>query len=170
MSEEETTQKKVTPEQLAVSENQTREHIATVQHYMRRFAFALLERAEAHDQSKLAEPEASAFALANSGDFLKNTTYGSDEYKESIRKHLGPALEHHYAANRHHPEHYEHGINQMDLVDVVEMFCDWKAAGERHADGCIRKSIEINKDRFDIEPQLVDVLRSTASTLEAMDW
>lgn len=117
-------QTKATPEQLAVSENQTREHIARVQHYMRRFAVALLERAEMHDRSKLAEPEASAFALANAGEFLKGTTYGSDEYKERIKTHLGPALAHHYHAegNGHHPEHYENGINQMDLLDLVEMF------------------------------------------------
>jgi len=159
-----------TAEELAVSENQTREHIATVQHYMRRFAMALLQRAEEHDQSKLREPEASAFAISNAGGFLHGVTYGSDEYKERIRTHLGPALTHHYENNSHHPEFHEHGVNQMDLLDLVEMFVDWKAAGERHKDGSIRKSIKINTERFDLEPQLVDILNSTASTLEAMDW
>jgi hypothetical protein len=158
-----------TPEQLAVSENQTREHISRVQHYMMRFAFKLLARAEIHDASKLAEPEATPFALANAGEFLKGCTYGSDEYKERIKTHLGPALEHHYANNPHHPEHHDNGINDMDLLLLVEMFCDWKAAGERHADGCIHKSIEINTERFGLEPQLVDILKQTADSL-GKDW
>lgn len=45
-----------------------------------------------------------------------------------------------------------------------------KAAGERHADGCIKKSIEINKDRFGIEPQLVDILTRTAESLRDEEW
>jgi len=163
-------QTEATPEQLAISENQTREHIARVQHYMRRFAVALLQRAEEHDASKLIEPEATPFAIANSGGFLKGVTYGSEEYKASIREHLGPALTHHYENNSHHPEYHEHGVNQMDLLDLVEMFIDWKAAGERHDDGCIKRSIEINTERFNLEPQLVDILNSTAETLKSMDW
>ena len=31
-------------------------------------------------------------------------TYGSDEYKACLTE-MKPALDHHYAANRHHPEH-----------------------------------------------------------------
>jgi hypothetical protein len=58
----------------------------------------------------------------------------------------------------------------MDLGDMVEMFCDHVAACERHADGCIRKSIEINKDRFKLDPQVVDILESTAFSLEHGSW
>lgn len=32
-------------------------------------------------------------------------------------------------------------VNGMDLLDVLEMLVDWKAAGERHKDGCIYKSL-----------------------------
>ena len=163
---------KATKEQLAISENQTREHIARVQHYMRRFAVALLERAEVHDQSKLEEPEATAFALANEGGFLKGVTYGSPEYKTRIKEYLGPALQHHYENNSHHPEYHENKTSGMDLLDLVEMFIDWKSAGERHADGCIFKSIEINAEdeRFGLESQVVDILTNTAESLKAEEW
>lgn len=30
----------------------------------------------------------------------------------------------------------------MNLIDIVEMFCDWKAASERQLDGNLLKSIE----------------------------
>lgn len=56
-------------------------------------------------------------------------------------------------------------INDMNLLDIVEMLCDWKAASERHNDGNIRKSIEINANRFGLSPQLVKILENTADLL-----
>lgn len=40
--------------------------------------------------------------------------------------------------------------------------CDWKAASMRHEDGDIRKSIEKNTKRFNLSPQLVNILKNTA--------
>lgn len=59
----------------------------------------------------------------------------------------------------------DHGINGMNLIDLIEMICDWKAASERHADGDIFKSIEINSKRFNITPQLKQILLNTAKSL-----
>jgi hypothetical protein len=70
-----------------------------------------------------------------------------------------------YQKNSHHPEHYENGVNGFDLFDLMEMFFDWKAAGERHADGNIYKSIEINKDRFKLSEQTVNIFTNTAKRL-----
>jgi hypothetical protein len=74
---------------------------------------------------------------------------------------LKPALDHHYANNSHHPQFYKNGIDGMNLLDLVEMFFDWKAATERTKDGDIRKSIEINSTRFNISPQLVSIFVNT---------
>lgn len=52
-------------------------------------------------------------------------------------------------------------INQMNLFDLIEMFIDWTAACQRHADGDINKSIEVNTTRFTLSPQLVEILRNT---------
>jgi hypothetical protein len=49
----------------------------------------------------------------------------------------------------------------MTLVDVMEMLVDWKAASERHDDGDIERSLEINEDRFGLSPQLVAILYNT---------
>ncbi len=54
----------------------------------------------------------------------------------------------------------------MNLIDLVEMLCDWKAASMRHHDGNIRRSIEINGDRFGLSPQLVRILENTADLLD----
>jgi hypothetical protein len=91
---------------------------------------------------------------------LAGTTYGSDEYKQLLAE-LKPALDHHYAINRHHPEHYENGIRGMNLVDLVEMFCDWYAASKRHDDGDIMKSIAINQKRFGYSDDLKAIFENT---------
>lgn len=75
---------------------------------------------------------------------------------------MGVGLKHHYAANRHHPEHFPDGVNDMTLVDVLEMLADWKAATERHADGNLRQSLDIQRNRFQLSDQLVAILRNTA--------
>ena len=45
------------------------------------------------------------------------------------------------------------------------MFFDWKAATERHDNGNIFKSIEINKKRFEMSDQLCDIFTNTATRL-----
>ena len=133
-------------------------HIHNVQRRLLRVVEILIRRAHMHDQSKLMPPEVSIFTEFTPK--LAASTYGSPEY-EQFRKEMGPALAHHYAKNSHHPEHYKDGINDMDLLDLVEMLCDWKAATERHNDGNINKSLEINAKRFGIETQLAKVLDNT---------
>jgi Family of unknown function (DUF5662) len=142
---------------------ETMRHIHTVQRFLSEFVVDLLRRADAHDQSKLVSPEVEAFTEYTPK--LATTTYGSEEY-ECVRKALGPALAHHYAKNRHHPEHFPDGVNGMTLMDLVEMFCDWKAATMRHNDGNLLKSIELNTERFGLSPQLRKILENTAEALD----
>jgi hypothetical protein len=146
------------------STKDTKAHIARVGTLLHKFAQGLHYRAITHDASKLKEPEKSAFDAAT--PTLAGTTYGSDEYYTALAK-LKPALEHHYANNSHHPEHYKDGVAGMDLYDLVEMFLDWKAASERHDDGDIWLSIEKNEERFDLSPQLKSILINTANEMFA---
>lgn len=196
----------------------TLDHIKRVNSLLLDCCLNLAERGRVHDASKLQEPEKSTFDVCTLK--LKAMAYGSDEYKAALAE-LKPALDHHYAANSHHPEHYprrvttplghtlraiakdqkdraelaclhtdekhaaselvkaadfievtaeqmEAPINGMDLFDVMEMLMDWKAATERMANGGdIRRSLEINRDRFKIAPQLEAVL---ANTIRRMGW
>ena len=137
-------------------------HIKRVGQLLTEAASELIRRANVHDNSKLKSPEKELFDEYTPK--LKTCTYGSPEYKEFLSG-LKVALDHHYKNNSHHPEHYENGINGFDLFDLIEMFFDWKAATERHSDGDIAKSIEINKDRFGMSDQLCDILMNTASKL-----
>jgi hypothetical protein len=151
----------LTLEQRATN-HETFRHIERVRNLLNACVVELLKRGELHDQTKLESPEVEVFAEYTPR--LAGCTYGSDEYKGFLEA-IKPALQHHYAHNRHHPEHHEHGVNDMNLIDLVEMLCDWKAASERHNDGNIKKSIEINTDRFGLSWQLAKILENTADVL-----
>jgi hypothetical protein len=125
-----------------------------------------LDRSTCHDRSKTEPPEVEVFDEFTPK--LKNSTYGSAEYKGFLEA-MGDGLKHHYANNRHHPEHFANGVNDMTLVDLIEMLADWKAATERHDDGDLAKSLEIQRERFGISDQLVAILRNTAEHFGWLD-
>jgi Family of unknown function (DUF5662) len=58
------------------------------------------------------------------------------------------------------------GVSQMNLFDLLEMLIDWQCACKRHADGDVNKSIEINRDRFSMSPQLVQIFKNTVPWIE----
>lgn len=136
----------------------TLQHIKKVSSLITKMVYELLGRMQIHDATKLRSPEKEIFDIYTPK--LKDSTYGSEEYKNFL-KEMSKALENHYALNSHHPEHYLKGIEDMDLLDLIEMLCDWKAATERHANGDIYKSLEINKKRFEISEQLIKILENT---------
>lgn len=142
---------------------ETMRHIRTVGKYVNLMIRELLDRAEEHDESKLHPPEVEGFTKYT--DKLAASTYNSPEYN-GFKKSMGEALEHHYAVNRHHPEHFPEGVNDMSLIDLVEMFCDWKAATLRHNNGNLLKSIETNAERFGISPQLKNIFENTAKLFD----
>lgn len=142
----------------------TLEHIGKVQARIHECTNTLIVRADRHDASKLAEPEKSAYDRLMEFKSSHEMVYGSADYAEGL-KILGPALDHHYAHNTHHPQHYENGIAGMSLLDLIELMCDWKAAGERFAGGNIADSLAHNKERFGISDQLYSVLENTVKEL-----
>lgn len=142
---------------------ETQKHIENVRKYIRFMIDKMDMRGVKHDASKLESPEVEIFAELTPK--LAETTYGSEEYNNFIER-LKPALEHHYASNRHHPEHFVNGINDMTLIDIIEMFCDWKASTLRQHDGNLLKSIEQNAERFNIDGQLKQIFVNTARMLD----
>ena len=144
---------------IAECQVETQKHIEKVRKYIRFLTDKLTTRGVEHDATKLQSPEVELFAEYT--DQLKNLEYNSEEYKASLAA-LKPALDHHYATYRHHPEHFADGVNDMNLIDLCEMVADWKAASERQNGGNLIKSIEINAKRFNIDAQLKQILLNTA--------
>ena len=145
------------------SREDTEKHIKRVGEYLSKCINELSHRAEMHDYDKLNDETEKAM-FDEYTPKLKHCTYGSEEYKSYLAG-LKPALVIHYKNNRHHPEHFKKGIQEMNLIDILEMICDWKASSERHEDGDIYRSIEINQMRFSYSYELVQLLKNTADFL-----
>jgi len=165
-------------------------HIEAVRNHLNLCIREILNRAEQHDQSKLQSPEREAFDEFTSK--LRGSTYGSPEYKQFLEDLKFP-LTHHYANNRHHPEHFTGtacdqcgndeanpcicggprrsiaGIRGMNLIDVLEMICDWRSSSMRHADGDIFKSLRLNQERFGYSDDLAQIIFNTVRWLVSQD-
>lgn len=140
------------------SREDTKQHIRQVRVFTEKIAEAIIDRGDCHDQSKLQSLEKEIFDEYTPK--LAETTYGSEEYKTYLEE-MKVALKHHYSKNRHHPEYHPNGIHDMNLVDLIEMLCDWKAATMRHNDGNIMESIEINQERFGYDDGIKQLMINT---------
>lgn len=138
----------------------TLRHSLRVAELMGELIKELLDRSIRHDLSKTREPERAVYD--DVVPRLRAAAYGSPEYQTLVDA-MGEGLRHHYAHNRHHPEHFPDGVNGMTLVDLVEMLADWKAATERTSPlGDLADSLPVNAERFAIAPQLMEILENTA--------
>jgi len=54
----------------------------------------------------------------------------------------------------------------MNLIDLLEMLCDWKAATLRHNTGDIYKSLELNQKRFGYSNEIKSLFKNTIDWLE----
>ena len=144
------------------SARDTIKHAHQVHQLARIFVTQLMKSVSNHDMSKLFAPEKDLFDKFTPR--LNELEYGSIEYQEALDS-LKPALDHHYANNPHHPEHFENGISGMTLMDLIEMFCDWKAASMRHRTGNFPHSIAHNEVRFDMPEELAEMFQNTTKVL-----
>ncbi len=140
------------------SKDATIAHILRVRKLIEEVRLQLLLRGQEHDKSKLQEPEKPMFDKET--PLLKTLKYGTPEYQDSLDR-LKPALDHHYATYRHHPEHFPDGVNDMNLIDLMEMFVDWMAASERTKEGNKLSSVRIGAGRFKLSDQLAIIMENT---------
>lgn len=144
------------------SEKDTRTHILWVGVRLNEAIYNLEERRRTHDLSKLEEPELSGYDGLSQA--LQGLTYGTPEYRAAFAP-FKEIIQHHYASNTHHPEHWANGIEDMSLLDIIEMLADWKAASER-GNGDFKHSLEVSIARFHLDDdRLGEILTNTAKEL-----
>jgi len=150
-------------------------HKLHVARFMSSIAGRLLWRAVVHDLSKYGKTEREIYARVT--PLFKEHPYGSEGYKDVVAQ-LGPALEHHYAANRHHPEHFsvrkdtaDTGMGHMNVIDAVEMLCDWKAASMRRKNVDFLEQLkEQRKDRDCEYRSIADLRKVLERTAKDLGW
>ena len=150
----------------------TFQHIARVRELLGMFAIQMIRRGDVHDASKFLPVELGP--LQEMQDIIDRdgpALPGSDEYKRRTEL-LGPMIDHHRRNNSHHPEFHEfenggdcmHGINGMDLFDLVEMFFDWRAAN-LDRDAGAPMSLSFSCEKYHITGPLRHILFNTAENL-----
>jgi hypothetical protein len=138
------------------------DHKRRVAGYMQIVANELFRRATVHDNSKFSPEEFEPYDQAFPN--FKKYAFGSEELK-AVYESIQPALQHHFQENDHHPEHFAAGVNDMGLIPLIEMVCDWLAASHRSQTG-IAKGLEINKEKYHIDEQLHGIIAHTVAELQ----
>lgn len=138
-------------------------HIGMVRFYLTQAIANLQHRLLHHDDSKLVEPERSAYEGLD--EAIAGIEFGTEEYRRAIRQHLGPALQHHYAHNSHYPDHYENGVNGMTLFDLIEMLCDLRAACDEKDKPAI--DLDANRRMHQMSDEVYGILQNT---IREMGW
>lgn len=103
-------------------------------HNMFDVSLQLAQRAVLHDQSKLYEPEYVPYVwrvyrtewLRNNKQDQRFFVFYSDH---TLDQAIRDAVVHHVTHNRHHPE-WHLDPDEMSLVDIGEMVCDWYAMSQ----------------------------------------
>lgn len=139
----------------------TIDHIQRVQTLLSEIIVDLQARVVMHDRSKLLPPEMEGYAGLK--DALNGLEYGTDEYCAALEP-FKTIINHHYLQNDHHPEHFQAGIDDMDLLQIIEMVCDWKAASTRNSESLI-PSLGASFERFGIGEQLGLIIHNTVTVL-----
>jgi len=143
------------------NKEKTLEHIRKVQLLLKYFLDKLTERSENHDISKLVDEESEVYSKE-----VINTIHAFDhpEYEHYLNK-IRISIETHYSKNRHHPEHFSNSINDMNLIDIIEMFCDWCSCSSLDQDLSIKDQLMRNKRRYNISEQLNTIFLNTAKVI-----
>lgn len=158
------------------------QHCNLVRECIETFTNFLHRRGAIHDNSKYYEDEFEGFTYFNTID--PNLVYNSPGYKEAmekIRPYTKKAIKLHYSRNSHHPEYHDN-IEDMSLLDLIEMVCDWKSASYTY-NSSIKDPIDKNKlfvknvntlkvkykftdAQLWVIDEVIKVLNTEASTLE----
>lgn len=114
-------------------------HLMDVEGLMKKVATELRSRGLRHDRSKYSGIEHSvgttifkecdeteAVDICNSEGMI----FGEGDKEDSIDRLIISSREAHFSINDHHPEHFEHGLTDMNLLQVMEMTCDLVAHGK----------------------------------------
>ena len=137
-------------------------HVREVQDNLKDITNDIDKRGIVHDMSKFQEPEFSVFCETRP-EFV-NVNYGTPEYKAVCEK-AKVAVDHHYENNRHHVAFHKDGIKDMNLLDVLEMLADWKAANKRSSDLSFEDSLPKCFENYKIDETLQNLIINTLKYL-----
>ena len=139
-------------------------HVSEVQENIEEMAHDLKVRSIKHDRSKFDDPEFSTFVRTRPE--FKVANYGTPEYEAVIEK-ARVGVDHHYANNRHHTAHHPNGVKDMNLLDLLEMLADWRAASRRSPNLSFTDSLPRAFKKYRMDESLQ---RLICNTIKYLNW
>ena len=139
------------------SSEDTKKHRANIMQVYFELNSEMNDRIIHHDLSKLHEPEKSGYDELVPR--LRATKFGTPEYYEA-RDAMAEITSHHYKENRHHPEHFENGYHDMNLLDFMEHIMDCYAAS-LCSDTSFPEGIKTVLERNGAPDVLIDMVLNT---------
>lgn len=140
-------------------------HQAYVRYFIDRMIEDIEHRRDIHDDSKLSPEEILGFA--NGLPYLENSGIGEDmKMPPDISDNLNKAVAHHYQVNDHHPEYFENLFEGMDLMTLIELVADWRAAMIRSGNTNYEASIQYGMKKYKMPEYFANILRNTFQKLE----
>lgn len=166
---------------VAFYERRTSEHIDRVRRCLSVMAEAtdhtddLNQRARLHDASKFSPAERIPYIWLTEFHRCRR----SEEpftFPDGMEDQVRAAIDHHMAANRHHPD-FHADPNDMSDVDLIEMICDWTAMAQEFgqdngsarawADKTIGNRVHFGDDKRRFIYDMIELLDSKLNTSSA---
>lgn len=139
-------------------------HISEVQENLADMRLDLEKRGISHDRTKFMAKEFDSFVKTRPK--FKKANYGSKEYQECVDI-IKPAIDHHYTNNRHHTKFHPNGFADVNLLDILEMLADWKAASRRSPDLSFEDSLPKAFKKYNIPENMQ---KHILATLKYFRW
>lgn len=137
-------------------------HNRLVRAFIAQLSNALGMRGLEHDTSKFGFDEFGTIVRIKG--IARRFAYGSPEYGSELDANR-EALNAHLLHNSHHPECHAGGIDDMSLLDIVEMVCDWKAANAMYGKPTWEEAVKIHTERFGLKEKHVYLIDLIAKEL-----
>ena len=139
-------------------------HVSEVAENLAEMRHDLEKRGIAHDRSKFEAVEFDAFVETRPA--FKKANFGTPEYQKCTEA-TEEAVNHHYANNRHHTDYHSGGFADMNLLDILEMLADWRAASRRSPDLSFEESLPRAFERYKIPGNMQ---KHIVNTLKYLRW
>jgi hypothetical protein len=118
-------------------------------------------RMYSHDNDKIANDTIfEVYEQYNSK--LRNEKYDSPEFLK-YAKIMRPAVQLHTSKNRHHFYDKSNQIKneEVDLIDLIEVLCDWIGATERNPNIDFKEALEYNFEKYNIPKEWRIIMLNT---------
>lgn len=141
-------------------------HRYYVGYFLSRVIEELTRRAVLHDVSKYSDSEFQGFIQSA---YYVLGPWGKENIPDEVRKRLRESMTKHHEANDHHPEHFQCGMEDMDLIQLLEMAIDWKSAMIRHGNFDIEENVRVGQTRFGYPDFFAKILVNTLKRIQAYE-